>query len=290
MVSSCPDGSSPCATPCPAAAPYCPGIDGAGSPIVCEMELGIEGRVFLVTGGTYGLGAALAESLIGEGAKVCVCGRDGERVQACADRLDGSGLAVQADVTVAADAQRLIDAAIERWGRVDGVVNNAGRSSSGTLLEVSDEKWDQDLQLKVVGPTRLLRMALPHLIESGHGAIVNTLNIGAKAPGALSLPTSASRAAGLAMTKALSKELAPHGIRVNAVLVGLVESGQWERIAQARGQLLSDLYTSMGERIPLGRVGKASEYADTVAFLLSDRASFVTGSALNLDGGASPAI
>jgi len=118
------------------------------------------------------------------------------------------------------------------------------------------------------------------------------LNIGSKAPGAGSLPTAASRAAGLALTKAASRDLGGQGIRVNAILIGLVESGQWRRRAAAVGRSEDEFYRTLGQRgdIPLGRVGRAEEFADLAAYLLSDRASYVTGSAINLDGGSSPVL
>jgi NAD(P)-dependent dehydrogenase (short-subunit alcohol dehydrogenase family) len=133
---------------------------------------------------------------------------------------------------------------------------------------------------------------VPHLIAAGGGAIVNVLNIGAKAAGAASLPTTASRAAGLAITKAASKDLGGHGIRVNAVLIGLVASGQWQRRAGAAGQSEAELYCRMVKNtdIPLGRIGRSEEFADLAAYLLSDRSSSVTGSAVNLDGGTSPVL
>jgi NAD(P)-dependent dehydrogenase (short-subunit alcohol dehydrogenase family) len=133
---------------------------------------------------------------------------------------------------------------------------------------------------------------VPHLIAAGGGAIVNVLNVGAKAAGTASLPTTASRAAGLAITKAASKDLGGHGIRVNAVLIGLVASGQWQRRADAAGQSEEELYRQMVKNadIPLGRVGRSEEFADLAAYLLSDRSSYVTGSAVNLDGGSSPVL
>jgi NAD(P)-dependent dehydrogenase (short-subunit alcohol dehydrogenase family) len=178
---------------------------------------------------------------------------------------------------------------LDRWGRIDGVVNNAGRSSSMGVEDLDDDVWTADLDLKVLAATGLIRRCLPHLRAAGGGSIVNVLNTAAKAPSARSLPTSATRAAGLAITKALSKELGPDGIRVNAVLVGLVESGQWRRRAETAGRPLDDVYTEMAGGIPLGRVGRAQEFGDLVAYLLSARASYVTGSAINLDGGSSPA-
>jgi NAD(P)-dependent dehydrogenase (short-subunit alcohol dehydrogenase family) len=259
------------------------------------MDLHLAGKVVLITGGTDGLGAALADRLVEEGARVAVCGRDPQRLSATEGRLrdaGGDALAVQADVTRLADLERFVGAAAGRWGRVDGLVNNAGRSAAGRIDQVSDEDWIADLDLKVLAAARCTRLAVPHLVAAGGGAIVNVLNVGARAPGAASLPTTASRAAGLAITKAASKDLGRRGIRVNAVLIGLVQSGQWRRRAEATGQSEDELYRQMAEHtdIPLGRVGRSEEFADLAAYLLSDRSSYVTGSAINLDGGTSPVI
>jgi NAD(P)-dependent dehydrogenase (short-subunit alcohol dehydrogenase family) len=259
------------------------------------MDLHLDGKVILITGGTDGLGAALADRLVEEGARVAVCGRDPARLAVTEDRLRNAGgdvLAVRADVTQLPDLERFVDAAVDRWGRIDGLVNNAGKSAAGRVDEVSDEDWADDLNLKVLGAIRCTRLAVPHLVAAGGGAIVNVLAVAGKAPGAGSLPTAASRAAGLAITKAASKDLGAHGIRVNAVLIGLVESGQWRRRAQAAGQSEDELYRLLAQHadIPLGRVGRPEEFADLVAYLVSDRASYVTGSAINLDGGSSPVL
>lgn len=259
------------------------------------MDLHFNGKVVLITGGTDGLGAALANRLVEEGAQVAVCGRDSHRLAATEQRLrdaGGDALAVQADVTRPADLERFVDAAVTRWGRIDGLVNNAGKSAGGRIDQVSDDDWIADLNLKVLAAVRCTRLTVPHLIAAGGGAIVNVLNIGAKAAGAASLPTTASRAAGLAITKAASKDLGGHGIRVNAVLIGLVASGQWQRRAGAAGQSEEELYRQMAKNtdIPLGRIGRSEEFADLAAYLLSDRSSYVTGSAVNLDGGTSPVL
>jgi NAD(P)-dependent dehydrogenase (short-subunit alcohol dehydrogenase family) len=259
------------------------------------MDLHLDGKVVLITGGTDGLGAALAVRLVEEGARVAVCGRDPGRLAATDERLRAAGgdvVAVQADVTSVPDLERFVEVAAGRWGRIDGLVNNAGKSAAGPVHQVPDEVWTEDLNLKVLGAIRCTRLVVPHRAAAGGGAIVNVLAVSGKAPGAGSLPTAASRAAGLAITKAASKDLGGQGIRVNAVLVGLVESGQWRRRAEAAGQTETELYRQMAEHggIPLGRVGRADEFADLAAYLLSDRSSYVTGSALNLDGGMSPAL
>jgi NAD(P)-dependent dehydrogenase (short-subunit alcohol dehydrogenase family) len=259
------------------------------------MDLHLNGKVVLVTGGTDGLGAALANRLVEEGARVAVCGRDPSRLAASEQRLrdaGGDAVAVQADVTRPDDLERFVNAAVARWGRIDGLVNNAGKSAAGRIDQVSDDDWIADLNLKVLAAVRCTRLTVPHLIAAGGGAIVNVLNVGAKAAGAASLPTTASRAAGLAITKAASKDLGGQGIRVNAVLIGLVASGQWQRRADAAGQSEEEFYRQMARNsdIPLGRVGRSEEFADLAAYLLSDRSSYVTGSAVNLDGGSSPVL
>lgn len=257
------------------------------------MDLHLRDRVIVITGGTDGLGAALAKSLLAEGARVAICGRNPERLAQARSELqtdDDRLLALTADVTVPADMQRLIEAVTDRWHRIDGLVNNAGAASGGRVLELSDHQWTEDFDLKVVAAARLIRLALPHMSDGG--SIINVLAIAARAAAASSLPSSASRAAGLALTKAASKELAAGGIRVNAILIGIVKSNQWVRRAQDSGRPLDELYAEMakGSGIPLGRVGELQEFADLACYLLSDRSSYITGSALNLDGGMSSAI
>lgn len=253
------------------------------------MDLGVDKKVVLVTGGTSGLGLALCRSLVAEGACVALCGRDEKRLAEAESGLRQAGgdvLGVVADVTCIADLQRFLDVAKQRWGRIDSIVNNAGKSAAKLVEESYDSDWIDDIDLKLLAAVRLIRFALPSLRES-RGSIVNVLATGAKTPGASSTPSSVSRAAGMALTKALSKELGKDGIRVNAVLVGLIESGQWERRADESSVDLASYYASLGHEagIPLERVGKAEEFADLVTFLLSERASYVTGVAINVDGG-----
>jgi NAD(P)-dependent dehydrogenase (short-subunit alcohol dehydrogenase family) len=254
------------------------------------MELELAGATVLVTGGTDGLGFALAERLLREGANVAVCGRDEARRTQTSEMLGPLGplLVVRADVTVPDDLHRLLDATTSEFGGLDGLVNNAGQSASGPFESHSDAAWIADLELKVMAAVRLTRLALPSLRRSSMASIINVLNTGARAPWPRSLPTTASRSAGLAITKALATELGPEQIRVNAVLIGAIQSGQMRRAAERTGQSLDDIYAAAGARIPLGRVGRAEEFGDLGAYLLSRRASFITGTAINLDGGQSP--
>jgi NAD(P)-dependent dehydrogenase (short-subunit alcohol dehydrogenase family) len=259
------------------------------------MDLQLKNTVVLVTGGSDGLGAAACVRLAQEGARVAFCGRSAEkleRTRAAVRATGGEGLAVQADVTRPEDCERFLAESVRAYGRIDALINNAGTAAARPFEAVDDAAWAADLDLKLMAQVRLIRGALPHLRAAGGGSILNVLALAAKAPGARSAPSSVSRAAGMALTKALSKELGPDGIRVNAVLIGLVESGQWERRAAGAGQSAEALYGQLARdnAIPLGRVGRSEEFADLAAFLVSPRAGYLSGTAINLDGGLSSAV
>jgi 3-oxoacyl-[acyl-carrier protein] reductase len=257
------------------------------------MDLGLKDKVAIVTGGTQGIGKATADTLAREGACVVIAARGSERLDAVASEIRAAGgrvAAIAADVAKAADCERIVAAAIEAFGRVDILVNNAGTSSRGAFESVSDEAWQADLDLKLFGAIRLARMAIPHMKRQGGGRIINITNIGAKQPRAQTMPTTVTRAAGLAFTKALSKEYAADKILVNTVCIGLIRAGQHERKAAASGVPLEKLYADLGKDIPLGRVGLAEEVANVIAFLASEAASYVTGTSINLDGGTSAVL
>jgi len=257
------------------------------------MELGLKGKAAIVTGGTQGIGRATAAALAREGAAVAVAARGRELLEQTAAEIraaGGSVAPVQADVSKAEDCARLVDETLKAFGRIDILVNNAGTSATGEFLAVQDAAWQADFDLKLFAAIRLARLAIPHMRKQGGGRIVNVTNIGAKQPRAKSMPTTVTRAAGLAFTKALSKEFAPDNILVNTVCIGLVRAGQHERRAQRTGADLEQMYATMGKDIPLGRVGRAEEVAAVVTFLASHAASYVTGTSINLDGGSSAVL
>jgi NAD(P)-dependent dehydrogenase (short-subunit alcohol dehydrogenase family) len=254
------------------------------------VELGLKGKVAVVTGGTEGIGRATALRLAREGAQVAICARRQEMLDKTAveiQKLGADALAVAADMSKAADVERFMKAVIGRFGRIDILVNNAGASARGKFLEVDDKTWGADLELKVFGAIRCTRLAVPYMKKQGGGRIINITISSAKQPGAESMPTSVSRAAGLAITKALSKEYAADNILVNTVCIGKIKSGQHERRYTKQGISAEDYYRQTAKDIPLGRVGEAEEVASVIAFLASDAASYVTGTSINLDGGMS---
>jgi len=261
------------------------------------MDLGLQGKVAIITGGSDGLGLATARRLAAEGAAVAICGRDEARLKSARDKLRAGGavvLDVPADVSRAGDLERLVSQTLERFGRIDVLVNNAGTSAARGFETVDDAAWQADLELKLFAAIRCARLCVPPMRRVGGGRIVNILNTGAKAPAARSLPTSVSRAAGLALTKALSKELAPDGILVNAICIGLVKSGQWERrwARQERPGTLEAFYEQLARErgVPLGRIGEAEELGALVTFLVSAPAGYITGVAVNFDGGLSGVV
>jgi len=258
------------------------------------MEISLKNRIAIVTGASKGLGYAIAQRFVQSGADVVIAARSEAPLQQAAASLSEGGSsrvhAVACDVATAEGVQRLYDAAMQAYGRVDIVVNNAGVSAARPFAEVSDEDWQADLDLKLFAAIRLTRLAWPQMKERRWGRVINVLNVGAKAPGAKSVPTSVSRAAGMALTKALSAEGAPDNILVNALLVGKIESDQWVRRADRLGVPLEAVLKDLAGNIPLGRVGRAEEFAAAACFLASDWASYITGTAINVDGGLSPVV
>lgn len=260
------------------------------------MDLGLEGKVALVTGGSEGIGKATARLLVREGANVAICARRADVLAAAAQELRegarGEVLAVPADVTLPADLERFVAEAAARWGRVDILVNNAGTAAAAPFEAVDDEAWRADLELKLLAAIRASRLVVPHMRRAGGGRIVHVTHVGGKAPGPASLPSSVTRAAGIALTKAMSKDLARDNILVNTVCVGIIESAQIARAARARFPELplEEAFARLGAGVPLGRIGRAEEVAAVIAMLVGRPGSYVTGAAINVDGGMSAVV
>ena len=257
------------------------------------LELGLTGKVAIVTGASEGLGRATAEKLARCGAKVAMASRRPDVLEGAASAIQKAGgdvLAMPTDVTQGDQVERFVDAVMERWGGVDILLNNAGTSQAAGFEAVDEKTWQYDWDLKVMGAIRCCRLVIPSMKARGGGAIVNVTTVGGKAPNPKSLPTSVTRAAGINLTKSLAHEYAADQIRVNTICLGVVKSGQWTR--RFKGGDLDAFYADMAKarRVPLGRLGEAEEFADLVAFLVSDRARFITGTSINFDGGASAAV
>jgi 3-oxoacyl-[acyl-carrier protein] reductase len=255
------------------------------------MDLGLQGKTAIITGGSKGIGLAAALTLAAEGAQVSIVARNIDALekaaQLIAEKTGTEPLMISADVSREADARRAVETTVERFGGVDILINNAGTMAAMPFEDVSTEMWHTDLDLKLLGAVHFARAVVPYMRKRGGGAILNLTAIGGKTPSESSLPTSVSRAAGLALTKAMSKDLAGDNIRVNAVSIGLVRSDQIERMWQAMAPELTweQFAADPRHEIPLGRIGRTEEAAKVISFLVSEAASYVTGTAVNIDGG-----
>lgn len=260
------------------------------------MELGLQGKVAVITGSSKGIGYYTAMQLVKEGAKVVLCARGEKQLQvaaACIKNETGVDvLIVPTDIMKEKDCQNLIERTVSHFGRLDILVNNAGTASANSFESVSSELWQADLDLKVFGAIHCSKYAAPHMRDGGGGAIVNVTAVMAKTPPANSLPTTVSRAAGLALTKAMSKDLGKDNIRVNSVCIGLIRSDQIEKKWKSEAPDLTweEYSRKVGESIPLRRVGDTEEAANVITFLVSDAASYVTGTSVNIDGGSGHAL
>jgi NAD(P)-dependent dehydrogenase (short-subunit alcohol dehydrogenase family) len=265
------------------------------------MDLGLTDKVAIITGGSEGIGKAAAHRMAEEGARVVIVARRPEVLEAAAKEIEaatkGVVLPVQGDVAEPETISRVVKTTLDHFGRIDILVNNAGVSMAKPFEAVSDEDWESDFSLKVWGAVRFIRAVIPEMRKVGGGRIINVTNLGGRTPGPSSMPTSISRAAGIAITKGLSKDLAKDNILVNTVCIGLIKSGQHERrharMKQSNPNLtLDQVYAdSVKNRgVPLGRVGEAHEAGDVITFLASARASYLTGVAINIDGGTSAVV
>ena len=255
------------------------------------MQIDLSGRVALITGASQGLGRAMAMRFAASGADVAMLARGTEALEAAVAEIGqfapGRILAVPCDITDPSVREAAITRVAANLGGVDILVNNAGSSRRGPVEDQDRDVMLGDLDLKLLSPLELIRAVVPSMKARKWGRIINITAIVGKAPDGGSLPTSVSRGAGITMTKALSKELAPWNILVNTLCVGKIKSGQWERryAASGAGQSYDEFLRPVGDTVPLKRMGEAEEFANVACFLASDAASYVTGTAINVDGG-----
>ncbi|MBV8888372.1 MAG: SDR family oxidoreductase [Alphaproteobacteria bacterium] len=261
------------------------------------MEIRLDGRSAIITGGSKGLGLAIAEEFYASGGDVAILARDPGTLAEAKQKVAGKGgkgkiAAISCDVSKADAIKKAYDQVMAEFGKVDIFVNNAGQSTRGPSETITDEMWQADLDLKLFAQIRFSRLVFPQMKQRKWGRIISVLNIGAKAPGADSAPTSVSRAAQMAFTKVLSQEGAPHNVLVNSLHVGVIVSDQIMRRHQREGANVSleDFIAQAGRGVPMGRMGRAEEFAHVATFFASDAASYVTGCAINVDGGRSPVV
>lgn len=255
------------------------------------MDLGLQNRRAIITGGSKGIGKAIAFELVTEGADLALCARGDKALQATAQEIsEKSGrmvFAQAADVTDDEQVSAFVTATAEELGGIDILVNNAGSALPGTFEEVDEERWKADLDVKLFAAMRCVRHALPYLKESNQARIVNINSIVGRQIAPEYIANSTDRAACLAFNKGLSDNLAKYGILVNSISPGNVKSNAWGSTLDyfAPDAELEAYYKEVSEQTPLGRVAEADEIAAVVAFLASKRASYITGASIDVDGG-----
>lgn len=255
------------------------------------MDLQMKDRTYLVTGGSSGVGLATVRALLEEGANVVTCARDEDRLRGVIAGLPGGErvLGLAADVRNPESVLALAQAGEARFGGIDGVVNNAGNSRMKPRSEATLDDWRDEMDLKFSSVLNTVDATLPSLRRSGVGSIVNISAVLARQPEVRLVTTSAARAGLLNLSKSLSIELAPEGIRVNSVSLGLVDTGQWRRRYEESGTSLTfarwEAEIAADRGIGLGRFGHAEEVAAMIVTLLSPRSSYVTGTSLDVCGG-----
>lgn len=252
------------------------------------MNLELDNKVALITGSSQGLGFASAWALAGEGCRVCICGRDENRLKRASEKLEARAggsdciLAVQADLTNVEDIAMVVTQTVEKFGGLDVLVNNVGQAGGGGLLDATDQDWQNALDRTLYPAIRTSRLAVPYMKLRGEGVIIMIASIWGRESGGR-MTYNAVKAAEISLGKSLAQQLACENIRVNSVAPGSISfpGGSWYRRQQEDPDAMAEF---VGQNIPFGRFGRADEVGDVVAFLASARASWVSGATITVDG------
>jgi 3-oxoacyl-[acyl-carrier protein] reductase len=257
------------------------------------MDLGLKGKVALVAGASQGMGKATALGFAREGAKVSICARGEAALNEAAAMIrkeTGSEvLAMTADMSRAEDIQRFVKNSAEHFGRIDIIVNNAGGPPPGDFLNFTDEDWNNAFNLSFMSTMRMTREAVPHMRKVGAGRVINITSYSVKEPIAGLVLSNAIRSGVIGMAKTLSRELGKDNILINNICPGRIDTERAQKLNKARADRLKrpveEINKEMAAEVPLGRYGTADETADLIVFLGSDRASYITGTTIQIDGG-----
>lgn len=254
------------------------------------MDLGLQGRRAIVTGGSRGIGRACAIELAREGASVCIAGRNRDALAEARKATGAPAVTVEADLSTQEGCERAVSACLGAFGGVDILVNSAGAARMKGVLDLPVDVIDEALRLKLYGYLRMSQLVAPHMKEQGWGRIVNIAGGAGTSPTAGNMPTSLANIGVLNVTRALSDALAPHGVLVNTICPGLTNTDRARDLARARAQRegrdLEEIVAEMGAAVPAGRMAEPEEVARVAAFLASDACSYVHGTAIYMDGGA----
>jgi 3-oxoacyl-[acyl-carrier protein] reductase len=257
------------------------------------MDLGLKNKVALVAASSRGLGRAVAEELANEGASLVLCARDAEALEQTRDAIIRNSraqvLALTADVSLAGDVKRVVEAGIERFGQIDILVTNAGGPPAGTFEQLTPEQWDQAVRLTLFSAIELARHVLPGMKARGWGRILNITSIAVKQPVENLMLSNSLRAGVTGFARTLANEVAAAGITINNIMPGYTRTERVEELAVAmaekQGITSAEFKARWEQEIPMKRLGEPREFAALAAFLVSERASYITGTSIQVDGG-----